>query len=272
MAPGPVDRWSLRVVDDDRSRSLGRPFPCLDQAAGAAASTSGPVDVVVLHALAVLRVFDPDWVFPGADCELVPLVELVVVGKFAVPRVPRTDWLSPGGDRGVAGGSSPHDDAEEARLLAAPRASPGLTNWGRSDAAAERSAQVGCCVAGLLLPLLGLVVLLAVLGPPTLRASSSPSTLFELVTDLLPRLTVGCAFSSSSNRDPFLAQSSAPAGPSCGGKGGDSEPAGESVRESSQVGCWLVLSIPINAPDSRELLSSLSLPLPPAPLYRWLAK
>lgn len=161
-----------------------------------------------------------------------------MVGKFAVPRVPRTDWLSPGGDRGVAGGSSPHDDAEEARLLAAPRASPGLSDWGRSDAAAERSAQVGRWgVAGLLLlllPLLGLVLLLAVLGPPTLRASSSPSTLFELVTDLLPRLTVRSAFFSSSHKDPFSGQSSAPAAPSCGGEGGgDSEPAGDSVRDLS---------------------------------------
>jgi hypothetical protein len=224
-------RGSEETEDDwEGPLSLWRPFPCLDQAAGAA-STSGPVDVVVVHALAVLRVFDTDCVCSGAGCELVPLAEVLVVGRLVVPRVPRIDWRSPGGDRGVAGGSSPHGDADAGRTLAAPRASPGLTNWGRSDAAAERSAQVGCWgVAGLLL-----VVLLAVLGPPTLRASSSPSTLFEPVTDLsLGRLILGGALSPSSHKDPSSAQPSAPAAPSCGEKGGGvSEPAGESVRELS---------------------------------------
>lgn len=206
MAPGPpIDRWSLRVdnegpVDSDRPLSLWRPFPCLDKGAGAA-SASDPlrVDVVVVHALAVLRVFDTDRDCPGAGrCELVPLAEVVLVGRLAVPRVPRAGWRSPGGDWAVAGGSSPHDDAAAGRTLAAPRVSPGLTNWGRSDAAAERAAQVGSWrVAGLLLLLL----------------------LFEPVTDLL-RLTLGGALSPSSHKDPSSAQSSTSSAPSCGEKGG----------------------------------------------------
>jgi hypothetical protein len=208
-------------VDSDRPLSLRRPFPCLGQGAGAA-SASDPlrVDVVVVHALAVLRVFDTDWDRPGAGrCELVPLEEVVLVGRLAVPRVPRTDWRSPGGDWAVARGSSPHDDAATGRTLAAPRISPGLTDWGRSDAAAERATQVGSWrVAGSLLVLLLLVVLPAALEPPTLRASSSPSTLFEPVTDLLLlRLTLGGA---SSHKDPSSAQPSASSAPSCGEKGG----------------------------------------------------
>ena len=92
----------------------------------------------------------------------------------------------------------------------------------------------------------------AVLGPPTLRASSSPSTLLEPVTDLpLGRLTLG-ELSLSSHQDPSSAQFSAPSAPSCGEKGGVSdlsEPTGESVRELSQARCWLVLSFLINAPE-----------------------
>lgn len=169
---------------------------------------------------------------PGAGrCELVPLAEVVVVGRLTVPWVPLTDWRSPGGDWAVAGGSSSHDVAAAAAgcTLAAPRISLGLTIWGRSDAAAERAAQVGPWrVAGLLLSLLllllllalGLVVVPAVLGPPTLRASSSPSTLLEPVTDLpLGRLTLG-ELSLSSHQDPSSAQFSAPSAPSCGEKGG----------------------------------------------------
>jgi hypothetical protein len=223
-------------VDFDRPLSLWRPLPCVDRAG--AASASGPVDLslcvnddgVVVRALAVLRVFDTEWDCPGAGrCELVPLAEVVVVGRLAVPRVPLTDWRSPGGDWVVAGGSSPHDDVVEAAgcTLAAPRASPGLTICGHSGAAAERAAQVGSWrVAGLLLLLLlllglGLVVVPAVLGPPTLHASSSPSTLFEPVTDLLlpvRRLTFKDASSLSSHEDP---SSSQPSGPSCGEEGGD---------------------------------------------------
>jgi hypothetical protein len=233
---------------DDRLLSFWRPFPCPDQGAGAA-SASGPVDEVLVHALAVLRVFDTDWGCPAAGrCELVPLAEVVVVGR-----------RSPGGDWAVSGGASCHDDAAAGRMLAAPRTSPGLTNWGRSGADAWALlctvispladgtevdpalvlAAADCWrVAGLLLLV---VVLPAVLGPPTLRASSSPSTLFEPVTDRpLGRLTLGGALSPSSHKDPPSAQPSAPAAPSCGEKGGGgllSEPAGESVREFSQARC-----------------------------------
>jgi hypothetical protein len=72
-------------MDGDWELSLWRPFPCLDEGAGAA-SASGPVDLSlrvddggeVDHALAVLRLFDTDR--PGAGhCELVPLAEVVVV-------------------------------------------------------------------------------------------------------------------------------------------------------------------------------------------------
>jgi hypothetical protein len=210
-------------VDFDRPLSLWRPFPCLDQGA-CAASASGPSlcvndDGVVVHALAVLRVF--------GRCALVPLAEVAVVGRLAVPRVPLSDWRSPGGDWAVASGSSPHDDAAAGCTLAAPRASLGLINWGRSDAAAERAARVGSwqmegLLPLLLLPLLGLVVVPAVLGPPTLRASSSPSTLFEPVTDLLlGKLTFGETLSLSSHKDLSSAQSSAPSAPSCGENGGD---------------------------------------------------
>ena len=218
MAPGPpVDRWSLRVddrapVDLDRPPSLWRPF---SQGAGAASAsgTLGVYDVrLVVHALAVLRVFDGAWDCPGTGhCELVgapPLVEVVVVGRLAVPWVPRTDWRGPGiVDWAVAGGSS-------------TRAAPGHVNWWRSNAdasppvlvAAERAAQA---VAELLL----FVVLPAILGPPTLRASSSPSTLFGPEADhplLRGRLTLGGASLPSSHEGPSSAQ---PAALSCGGEG-----------------------------------------------------
>lgn len=155
MVPGlPVDRWSDPLP-------LWRPFPCLNEG-GDAATASGPVDLSsrvddggeVVHALALLRVFDADRLCLGADC-----------------------WY----------------------------------------------------VAGLLL-----VVLLAVLGPPKLRASSSPPTPFEPVTDLLlGRLTLGDAMSPLSHRDSSSTQLSAPSAPSCGEKGGGkllSESAGESVE------------------------------------------
>lgn len=198
----------------------------------------------------MLRVFDAEWDCPAGHCELVggsesPLAEVVVVGGLAVPRVPRTDSRGPGtGDWAVVGGSSPHDDAAAGRTLAGPRASPGLTDWGRSDAdawallctvtspfadgtevdkalvlaAAERAAGADCWrVAGLLL-LGGLVVLLAVLRPPTLRASS-PSTLFEPEADhpLLGRLTLGGSLSPWSHKEPSSARPSASSAPSCGG-------------------------------------------------------
>jgi hypothetical protein len=96
-------------------------------------------------------------------------------------------------------------------------------------AAAECAAEGDCWrVAGLfvlLFVLLLLVVVVVVPGPPTLRASSSPSALFEPVTDLLiGRLTLGDALSPlSSHKDFSSTQSSAPATPSCresGEKGG----------------------------------------------------
>ena len=227
MAPGPpVDRWSLRVddrapVDLDRPPSLWRPS---SQGAGAA-SASGTLRVfdveLVVHALAVLRVFDGAWDCPGTGhCELVgapPLVEVVVVGRLAVPRVPRTDWRGPGiVDWAVAGGSSTRDDVAAGPMLAAPRASPGPANWGRSNAdasplvlaAAERAAQA---VAELLLFNLLLLLLL--------RASSSPSTLFGPDADhplLRGRLTLGGASLPSSHEGPSSAQ---PAALSCGGEG-----------------------------------------------------
>ena len=194
----------------------------------------------MLHALAVLRGFDGDWDCPGAGHgELAgapPLAEVVAVEGFAAPRLPHTDWRGPGGGWKVVGG------------LAAPRAPLDFTDWGRSDvvdawvregaviplagavgealalAAVERPAWADCwrmagaVPRGILLSL-ELVVLPAVLGPPTLRASSSPSTLFEPEADhplLLGRLTLGGSASSpSSHKDP--SSSAQPAAPSCGG-------------------------------------------------------
>ena len=76
--------------------------------------------------------------------------------------------------------------------------------------AAERAAGADCWrVVGLLL--LGLLVLVLVLGP--LRASSSPSTVFEPEADRplpLGRLTLGEALSPSSHNPPW-AQPSVPA-------------------------------------------------------------
>jgi hypothetical protein len=69
VAPGlPVDRRSDPLP-------LWRPFPCLNGGAGAA-TASGPVDLSsrvdgdgeVVHALALLRVFDADRLCPGANC------------------------------------------------------------------------------------------------------------------------------------------------------------------------------------------------------------
>jgi len=238
--------WDALPVDSDRPPSLWRPFTCLDQGVGAP-SAAGLVylsllvdDDEVLHALAVLRGFDSDWDWPGAGhCELAgapALAEVVAVEGFAAPRVPHTDWRGPGGGWEVVGG------------LAAPRAPLDFTNWGRSDidawalegamiplagvgvdqalvlAAVERPAWADCwrmagaVPRGILLSL-GLVVLPAVLGPP-----SPPSTLFEPEADhplLLGRLTLGGSASSpSSHKGPSSAQ---PAASSCGGTGGGGE-------------------------------------------------
>ncbi len=96
---------------------------------------------------------------------------------------------------------------------------------------------------GLLLLLLLLVP--GALGPSTLRASSSPSTLFEPGADhpLLGRLTLGGTLSASSHKDSSLAQLSAPAALSCGERGGGEwlpEPVGESVGDLVKPGYWLV--------------------------------
>lgn len=198
MARPSVDRRSLRVDDEALIDSRPGPLslwcslPCLDQGTGAA-SAPLPVDVVV-HTLALLRVFDLDCGCPGAGhCELVggpPLAEVVVVGGLAAPRVLLISPLADG------------TEVDQALLLAA----------------AERAGGVDCWrVAGSLLLILELVVLTAVLGPPTLRAPSSPSTLFEPEADrpvLLPvgRLTFGGSLSPWSHKDPLSsAQPSAPA-------------------------------------------------------------
>jgi hypothetical protein len=197
----PVDRLSLRVDDEAFVGSwlpfLWRPFTCLDQGDGAAFA-SGPVDLSLrvdddVHALAVLRVFGPECGWPGVGhCELLgapPLAEMVVVGRFAVPRVPHADWRGPGiGDRGV-GGSSPRGDVAAGRAPAAPRA-----------------AGEGCWWV-VELVLFGLVVLPAVLGPPTPWASE-PEADRPLP---LGRLTLGGALSPSSHKDPPSAKPSGPA-------------------------------------------------------------
>lgn len=83
--------------------------------------------------------------------------------------------------------------------------------------------------------LVGLLVGFAVpLGPPTLRAESSPSILFEPEADrpLLGRLTLGAALSPSSHKDPSSGQPSAPAALFWGGR--VPGPVDESVREFSR--------------------------------------
>jgi len=196
-----------------------------------------------VHAPAALRGFDGDWDCPSAGhCEpgASPLARELVVGGLAARRP--ADCRSPGGDWEVEGASSPCDDAAKGRALTAPRASPDIANWGRSGidawalmgsvtlpladaaedqslmlAAVERTARGDCSgTVGAVRP--WEILVLAVLGPPTLRASSSPSTLFEPEADRplpLGRLTLG-ALSPSSHKDPSSARPSVPATLSCG--------------------------------------------------------
>jgi hypothetical protein len=136
VAPGPP----VDPADSECSLPLWRPFCSLDFVSSAA-SASGPVVpslpvgdevavvvvVVVIQALAVLRVFDAGWDCPGAaHCELgdpSPLAGVVAVRGRGAPRGFHAGWRCPGMGDCVTGGSP----------LPLGDAAAGPTNPGGSD-------------------------------------------------------------------------------------------------------------------------------------------